>query len=1073
MRKNYSKIVLGQIRSSFSRFLAILSITALGVGFLAGLQSTGPDMYDSMDQYYDTYHFFDINIKSTMGLTDKDVDRLKELEGIKKAAGVYSTDVLFQNNEGENGALRLCTANFADEELINGMNLLTGRLPQNGNECVALASRGFGKSPELGEEIVLAQGNEELAYTSFTVTGIADSPVYMSAEREPSTVGNGYIDVVIYVTADAVKADYYTDIYLLAENAKELNTFYDAYDALIEDTKNKIDTIKKECTGRRLEEIRTEAEDSLVQGRKEYEEAKAEAEEKLAEAETEIAEAEKELEDAEETLARTRQQLEEAKNKLDSGAREIAEAKAQYEEGLAEYEAGREALKESEAKIEESEQQLAALKGAVGMLFGSSEEKLQALTILEPYDETGSVSALLALAQMRPLTDEDVQPLIAVLLQQISDSEKSLAQGKQEFDYAKEELDAAQEQLVRAEEQIAENEKLLLNSQNEYNTGEKQYSEGLADYEEGKKELEKGREEYNTSKAEAEQELAEAEAELEEGEAEIDKLEKPSWYVLDRNTNASYVSFCSNAEKIVAIAKVFPTFFFLVAALVALTTMTRMVDEERVLIGTLKAIGYSNRRIAFKYVAYSFAAGVLGSGVGLAAGLTVLPTVIWNAYSMLYKFPKLILSFNPVISINSALALILCVVLATLWACAESLKEVPARLMLPRAPKAGKRVFLEHIKPIWSHLKFTHKVTARNILRYKKRFFMTVIGVAGCTALLLTGFGLKDAIGDIVNIQYGEIQKYDLTVNTEKPEPVIEYLQNKGTDTFAVISSREMTAQSENPQTIQVWTASSSDELLKVMNLRNRRSGESVNFDENSVVLTEKAAKNLGISAGESILLEDEDGHEYSVTVTGICEGYIYHYLYMTEAKYQQLFGETPEYNTLLAAVYPENEDTVMRELLALDEVDSAAFSSVVINSFDNMINKINYVVYVLIIAAGLLAFIVLYNLTNINIGERQKEIATIKVLGFYDSEVSAYICRETIILSLVGTAVGLILGIALCRYVVITAEMDDIMFGRNIQWLSYVLSAVITMLFSTLVNLIMYRKLQKISMVESLKSVD
>lgn len=1073
MKKNYRKIVLGQIRHSFSRFLAILAITALGVGFLAGLQSTGPDMYDSMDRYYDAHHFFDIDIKSTMGLTEADAESLRALDGIQKAAGVYTADVLFQNGGSETGVLRISTADFTDNELINGMTLLEGRFPQNSGECVALASIGFGNSFQVGDEILLAQESEDLAGTRFTVTGIADSPAYMSIEQEPSTVGKGYIDAVIYVTADAVTAEYYTDIYLLAENAQALNTFYDAYDACIAEVKNKIDTIKMDCTQRRLAEIRRDYEVDLADGRKEYEQAKAEAEQKFAETEAELNKAEAELNEAEATLMRTREQLETAKEQLDAGKQELADARGQYDAGLTAYETGVQELQNGELLLQEKEQQLLGLKTAAEMLSGSSEQKLQALRILEPFDETGVVTSLIALAQVRPLTEEDVLPLTAILSQKISEAEEALVQGKRELAEVKEELAAAKTELDSALAQIEENEAFLQVSQQEYEAGKKQADQGFLEYEEGKAEFIRGKEEYAASKADAEKELADAEEELKQAEKELNELNAPSWYVLDRNTNPSYVSFSSNAEKIVAIARVFPIFFFLVAALVALTTMTRMVDEERVLIGTLKAIGYSNRRIVFKYVAYSFAAGVLGSGVGLAGGLTVLPVVIWNAYSMLYRFPQLILSFNPGISLFSAAALILCVTLATLWACAESLKEVPARLMLPRAPKAGKRVFLERIKPIWNHMKFTHKVTARNILRYKKRFFMTVIGVAGCTALLLTGFGLKDAIGDIVNVQYGEIQKYDLTVNTAEPEPAIEYLKEVGADAFAVISSREMTAQGEKPQEIKVWTAPGSEDLLEVINLRSRRSGQKIAFDDQSVVLTEKAAKNLGISVGDEITLEDEDGREYRVTITAICEGYIDHYLYLTQTKYEQLFEETPEYNTLLASVHAQNEDDVMRGLLALDAVDSASFSSVVVNSFANMIDKINYVVYVLIIAAGMLAFIVLYNLTNINIGERQKEIATIKVLGFYDGEVSAYICRETIILSLIGTAAGLLLGILLCRYVVVTAEMEDIMFGRNIKVWSYVLSAVITMIFSTLVNLIMYKKLQKIDMVESLKSVD
>ena len=644
-------------------------------------------------------------------------------------------------------------------------------------------------------------------------------------------------------------------------------------------------------------------------------------------------------------------------------------------------------------------------------------------------------------------------------------AEKALADGKAELEIRRQEADdaiaAAEQKLADSRAAIADGEKQLADARQELADGETEYADG---------------------KKEADDKLSEAAQEIEEAQTEIDDIAMPEWMVLDRHANVSFVSFESNTEKVEAIAKVFPLFFFLVAALVALTTMTRMVEEERTQIGTLKALGYGKGAIAAKYALYCGAASVAGSVFGLLVGFQVFPTVIWGAYGIMYDLPKLIASFRLPLALASSLAAVACTLIAALSACYGSLTECAARLMLPRAPKPGKRVFLERIGPLWSRMRFTHKVTARNLIRYKKRFFMTVIGIAGCTALLVTGFGLRDSIGDIVDKQFGEIFRYNLTVNMKDPEAVAgdPAVRSLLEDTGRVSASLALHEEEVDVQnggktgTANLTIPQDAQRLPDFITLRERKSGKAVPFPAEGAILTEKLAETLGVKVGGEVTVTDGDGNSAVLRVSGITENYVRGYLYLSPETYTSAFGKTPSYDSL-AAIVPdisqENRDEISTLLLKCEGVRSAQFTTDLSKSFDDMMKNIDTIVMVLIVCAGLLAFVVLYNLTNINITERQKEIATIKVLGFFDKEVSAYVYRETAVLSLIGTGCGLLLGIALHAFVVKTVEVDMVMFGRAIKGMSFLFAAVLTLLFSVLVSLVMYRKLKKIDMVESMKA--
>ena len=686
----------------------------------------------------------------------------------------------------------------------------------------------------------------------------------------------------------------------------------------------------------------------------------------------------------------------------------------------------------------------------------------------------------------------DTQKQLEDAKQQIAENEPKIAEGEQQLAAAKTQLASAQSQITAAEQQIAMGElqlslapdiaKLQLDlAEEKLKSSKDQVEDGETELAGAKKELEDGEAEYERQKKSAQEQLDDAKRQLDDAQEQIDELEVPEWYVLTRDQNVSFASFKSNIEKVEAIAKVFPLFFFLVAALVALTTMTRMVEEERLQIGTMKALGYGKGAIMAKYLIYAMTASVAGSAFGLAVGFNLFPTIIWNAYTMMYNLPKLYCLFNVPFAVFSSGMAIACTLAATLNACWATLAEVPAQLMLPKAPPAGKRILLEHIPFLWKRMKFTHKVTARNLLRYKKRFFMTVIGISGCTGLLVAGFGLHDSISDIVYKQFGEIFTYDAVVSVKKESAVTGgkldgVLKDKElVDDWMLLHQEQGSTQVDGEEfNAYLFVPENDGQMGQFVDLHQRKGGAPVPFSATGVVITEKMSERADLKVGDQVTLENADGKTGTLRVDGIAENYVENYVYLSADTYEQAFGQAPEFTAVALHAHDtsaEGREALGTALLAESDVASVSFIDDLKASFNDMMQRIDIIVVVLIVCAGLLAFVVLYNLTNINITERTKEIATIKVLGFYDTEVSAYVYRESVVLSLIGTLVGLVLGVFLHMFVIYTVEVDIVMFGRSIKFLSYVYAAALTMAFSALVNLVMHRKLRKISMVESMKA--
>ena len=717
-------------------------------------------------------------------------------------------------------------------------------------------------------------------------------------------------------------------------------------------------------------------------------------------------------------------------------------------------------------------------------------------TRLAAYDTAASTARAQA-DSARQTYDAAVQALnetraqLADAKQQVADGEKQIAKGEAQIAAAKKQLEDANRQIIEAEKQIASGETALNIApglaqleldlaQYKLDAAKDQYEDGMAQLEEGRAELEEGEAEYQTQKADAEQQLADAEAEIEDAQKQLDELEVPEWYVFDRTSNASVSSYFSNIDKLEALTTVFPIFFFLVAALVALTTMTRMVDEERLQIGTLKALGYGRWKIMFKYMFYAWFATVVGGAAGLAFGFTALPIVIFNAYSTMYTLPTFQCSFNLALAALAVGAALVCTSFATYSACGKTLHECAAQLLLPKAPAAGKRILLERVTPVWKRLKFTHKVTARNLFRYKKRFFMTVIGIAGCTSLLVTGFGLRDSIGDITSKQFDEIFTYDFVLTLSKSSALESDGFREVMDDASLVRSYLAVSQQLADQDIggremgvYLFVPEDTSTLSRFVDL-HESNGAALSLTDDGIIVTQKLAEEAGLSAGDTFTVSNGDSGTADLTVTGVAENYVENYIYITKAAYVDAFGETVEPNSVLALL-PESadgmDDALTARLLDVSGVAGLTQVATLRTSLDETIASINYVVYVIILCAAMLAFVVLYNLTNINIAERQKEIATIKVLGFYEPEVQAYIYRESNVLTVIGTALGLVGGVFLHKFIMTTVEIDMVMFGRNVKPLSFLLAAVLTVAFSMAVNLGMRRKLRNISMVESMKA--
>ena len=958
------------IKQTFNRFISILVIVLLGVGFFTGIRETSPNMKDSLDAYFKKENVYDISLMSTWGITNDEINDLKN-KGYN-VEGAYSFDTLIHIDDDYVAKVHSYDKNATMNKLV----VTEGRLPHSNNECVIEKNKDVGHY-KIGDKITI--DDNILKEKELTIVGFVKSPLYVSLERGSTKLLNGKVNFYMYSLITNFDSDVFTEVYI--DLNTEDSTFSDKYITLRDSEVKKLESITDEYRDKRFNDEKNDALKELNDNIDKYNKEKEDTYKKLDAALDKINKTEKELKS---NLTKLNNNEKKAKVEFANKKKELNNNKKEVESGISE-------LKKNIAYME-----------SVGM-------------------DTTELKA-----------------------------------------------------------QLSNLEKTLTTINNGYNTLLKQetktYNEiksGRTKIENAKKKLESSKVEIADNRKKADTEFEDAYKKIEDARKEIDELEKPEWYVLDLDSNLGYYQFSQDSERISKIAKVFPVLFYLVAILVCLTTMTRMVEEERSELGTLKSLGYEDNQILFKYMLYALLASVIGSILGVIIGTKTIPKIIYGMYSLMYTLGEFVSKTDLVSYFVGTLIAIGCIMLSTYSAVKKSLKEAPAELLRPKSPKAGKRVLLERISFIWNKLSFSRKVTVRNVFRYKKRFLMTILGISGCTGLIIAGFGLQDCITDMVPNQYEDVFSYDLEITFDKDNKNInkDYEEISKFKEFSKTlkadkESIELTNIDTN-QTIQIIIPF--EDYKDFIKIRNRRTNEYYDLND-KVIVSEKLYKLLKLKNNDELDIK-LNNNIYKTRVGGSTENYIMHYIYMSKKEYN-----SDSFNTMLVKVNnltEESRKTLSKKLKEYNSVSKLTYNSLSRSIFDDAMKNLGSITIILIVSAGLLAFVVLYNLSNINISERKRELASLKVLGFYDNEVYKYISIENTILTIIGMTLGCLIGYILTMYLIKTCELDITMFSPKISIYSYIYSLLITVGFTILVNIATYFSLKKIKMVESLKSVE
>ncbi len=1107
-----------EIRKSLGRFLSILFIVALGVAFFSGIRASEPSMRITGDRYFDQEELMDIQALSTFGITDDDIDAIEAVEGVERVEGAYSADMLCETKKKQ-----YVFHVMSLPENMNHVTVSEGRLPKKIGECLVDDDMGY----KVGDTITLKSGTDDpisntLKQEKYKVVGIGNSPCYISFGRGSTTIGSGSVSGFLFVPAKTFALDVFTEVYVQVEGAENLIAYTEEYDKKIETVLDRIEEITGERGRIRKQEIVDDAQAEIDDAKAELEEGKLKAQEELDDAKAQIDDGEAKLTEAKQQIADGKSQISSAKTTLNSKDDELTEAKTQYSSGLKKWQEGTEAyeaglaqfevakpealeeIAKGEAGLEAYRKQLDEAKKEAQGKLKELEGQLAYIMSLEPGPEDEDYEELhqkweeqygASIEQLETGISEVNGGLKALETQEqdyqskltaLNNSKAELAAKEQQLADTKAALDSSKQQLSDAYSQIESGKGQLASGWAQIDEKEQELASGEAEIAENETTLEDAKAEYEEGKKEAEDEIADGEAKIADAEEELAEIEDPKWYVYDRSNLPEHDGYGENADRMRAIGKVFPVIFFLVAALISLTSMTRMVEEQRTQIGTMKALGYSKWAIVSKYLGYALLATAGGSIIGLLIGEKVLPFIIIYAYGIMYQhIPEILVPYDWAYAIEASIAAVACTMFATVFSCYRELGEQPAALMRPPAPKIGKRVLLEYVGFIWKRLNFTWKSTIRNLMRYKKRFFMTIFGIGGCMALMLVGYGIRDSVFEIADIQYTEIQTYDGNLilkenlsEDEHQELTDSLEQNQDITRFmdAYMKNLVLTKDGHERETY-VMVLGQPKDSEKYVHFHDRKTKEAYELSDDGAIISEKTAKLLNAKVGDTISVKDENEGNKDIVIQNICENYMGHYLYMTPKYYEKVYGEKPEYNTVLFSVQDSYTRQQMEEagekILERDEVLSLSYMKDIEKRLNDMLKSLNLVIIVLIVSAGMLAFVVLYNLNTINIAERKRELATLRVLGFYNPEVAAYVYRENILLTLIGTIVGAGLGKILHLFIIETVEVPAAMFGRIINLPSYIYSFLFTILFSMIVNGVMYFKLRKIDMVESLKSIE
>lgn len=1097
-RKNFYM----EIRHSFGRFISILFIVALGVAFFSGIRASEPSMKITGDAYFDKSDLMDIKAVSTLGITEDDVKAVRNVKGVGKAEGAYSADFLNIKNKKQY-VLHV----MSRMEDINKTTVSEGRMPEKVGECLVDDQMKY----KVGETIRLKSGTDDkvtdtLKVDELKVVGKGNSPCYIALNRGSTTIGTGIVSGFVVVPEKTFHLDVYTEMYVQVQGAKDLTAYTGAYKQKVKTVKKRLEAITEERGKIRKEELLDKANTKLEKAQKKLDDGKAESEQKLSDAERQITDGETQISQAKETLVSGKSQMEDARKKIRAKQQELDAAKKTYQNGLQQLEQGKKQYEQGKAaydaqyaeaqeQIQTGEQGLAVYRAELDQGWDGYQTLLKNIEALkaqvsgeteQDQELTQKIRELEAQAQETKQTLDAKEQDYQTKKNELDAVKQQLTNAKAELDQAKAQLDASETKLSSAAASIESGQKQLDAGKAELEAQEQTLKKGEAEIAENEAKLADARKEYEDGKKTSEAEIAKGEKKLADAGKQISQIKNPKWYVYDRSTLIEYDGFGENADRMRAIGKVFPVMFFLVAALISLTGMTRMVEEQRIEIGTMKALGYGNFSIASKYLGYAFLATAGGSVLGVLVGEKILPYIIIYAYEIMYPhIPKIYVPYHMSYAVMASAASIVCTMGATLASCYKELAAEPAVLMRPPAPKKGRRVFLERIGFIWKRMSFTWKSTIRNLMRYKKRFFMTVFGIGGCMALMLVGYGVRDSVYEIADIQYEEIQLYDGHIfykddvtKTEKKE-LKEYLKtDSDIQSYMEADMRSVTASGGGKKLSVYQCILGNPEIAeKYVDFHDRKTKESYSLTGDGVIVSEKTAKLLNVKEGDTVKVKNGTEKSVTVKIAHICENYMGHYIYFTPQYYKKVSGKTVKYNCIMfRAKNGYSEDQVKKageKILSKDQVLTISYLLDIRDQLDDMLASLNLVIIVLIVSAGMLAFVVLYNLNSINITERQRELATLKVLGFYDTEVAEYVFRENILLTLIGSVVGVVFGKILHLFVIQTVEVDAAMFGRSIYLKSYIYSFLFTIGFSLFVNWVMYFKLKKIDMVESLKSIE
>lgn len=1100
------KMLLRSIKGSVGRYLAIVAIIALGVGFYAGLQSSQPAMLETADSYMHDQRMYDFQLMSTLGLTRADVASFKQLEGVEYAEGAYFADALAVLGSHEEPYRFMSIT-----ETVCTPYLTEGRMPENANEC--LGDAGAFSSDDIGRRISISDLNDEdtlgfFAEREFTIVGLAKSPRYISHDRGSTSLGSGNLSGFVLLTAEAFDQEVYQEILLYCDLPGEMYSteYISARDKLEPEVK----ALLNSRGAMRYKQLRSEADKELAEARaeldegwEEYHEGEKEVQKELSSARAKLYQGQKEIDDGLKEIEERQKEIDEGWEQIPGALQEIADNRAMLDEKEKELQQGKAELEPAIAEIQAGEQQLAQgkaqletaknavlwpLEQAITLIDSQISQTQQEIDALDPEDLGYQARLAILNARMEQLQGRRETAVAArdSAAERFAPQEAEIAAAEAELNQAKAQVAAAQAEIAAGEQAIAEGraqldaaEAEIENSKVTMTEGQKQLDEGRVQLEQAQRQVNQGWEEYEEGKAQAEQELADGKKELEDAEAELaqaiidtDEKLKLEVFTLNRETNSGYVTFENDTSIVTAVAGAFPVFFVLIAALVCVTTMTRMINDERTQIGTLKAMGFSGRVIMRKYLWYSGSAAFVGCVLGFVLGVTVIPWIVWYAYNIIYSYTTLKPYFSVGMCAVCMAVALLSTILVTVLTCRKELSERPAELIRPKAPKAGKRILLERIKPLWKRLSFLSKVTLRNAFRHPSRVMLMMLGVGGCTALLVAGFGVKDSIADVPDYQYGEISRYEMLVNYDPDvldtDGKAEALWKDRADAWALSYQVNAELENETGSHSVKLVAAEGTALKNVVSLHDDR-GELSYPGKGEAVVTEHLADLLEISVGDQVTLETDDGDSLRLTVTGIAKNYLSHYIYVSPES-------VPGAKNNAAYLCDGSEDEGEGLAAWLRSQDGISYVSLTLREKETVrqsMQSLNMIVVLVVVCAAALAFIVLCNLTNINIMERVREVATVKVLGFNPGETASYILRENLLLSILGGAVGLLLGKLLHRFVMELIQVDYMCYDVRVSALSYLLAFGITVLFAMAANFAMSFKLEKINMTESLKSVE